>query len=50
MFPFLNVPDEQKNKNVRNPDNRTDAIEYLKKAHEAEQSGLKTLAKIVTAL
>jgi hypothetical protein len=50
IFPFLNTPDAEKEKNVKDPERCAKALEYLGAARAAEESGLKKLEEIAASL
>ena len=49
-FPFLNVPDDQKEANVKDPGRRQAAAEALRTARDAEEKGLAVLGQILGEL
>ncbi len=49
-FPFLNTPDEEKEKHIKDAGRCRTALEQLRAAREAEESGLGTLEEIAPAL
>ncbi len=49
-FPFINTPNEEIEKNVKDPEHCRTALEHLRAARTAEESGLKTLREIASAL